>query len=179
MSIKRKVVPHVHFISIDNDLKELGLRQLYDEESKSFSYLIWDKETEDAVIIDPVKHQASRDAIVCTNLNLIYAINTHVHEDHISGAAALKSKFKGLKSVVSKASGADADEYIEDGDEIHFGNRYITAIATPGHTSGCMSFVLDDGKAVITGDTLSLGGVCTVVNECGGSVWALCAIDEQ
>lgn len=173
--IRRKVFHHDNVVNIDNELKELGLRQLYDAESKSFSYLIWDKETEEAVLIDPVRNQVSRDVIVCTNLKLMYAINTHVHEDHISGAALLKKKIKGLKSVISKASGADADEYIEDGDEIHFGKRHIVAIATPGHTSGCMSFLLDDGKAVITGDTLSLGGVdYNIVQECGGSVWSLC-----
>ncbi|KAL9189934.1 hypothetical protein ACHAXT_009609 [Thalassiosira profunda] len=153
---------------------ELGMRQLYDEESKTLSYLIWDKKTEDAVIIDPVRDQVARDLVVSTNLNLRFAINTHVHEDHVSGTKALKKKVKGLRSVISKDSCAEADEYIEDGDEIHFGTRFIVAIATPGHTNGCISFLLDDGKAVLTGDTLLVGGPGPVLEESGGSAWSLC-----
>ncbi|KAL7538137.1 hypothetical protein ACHAXR_008317, partial [Thalassiosira sp. AJA248-18] len=128
------------------------------EESNSFSYLIWDKDTEDAVIIDPVRNQVSRDIIASTNLHLLYAINTHVHEDRFSGGTSLKKKIKWLKTVISRPSKAEADQYIDDGDEIHFGNRHIVALATPGHTSGCMSFLLDDGKAVLTGDTLLVDG---------------------
>ena len=88
----------------NRDLGELGMRQLFDEESKSFSYLIWDKETEEAVLVDPVKGQVSRDILVSTNLHLVYAINTHVHEDRCSGTGLLKKKVKGLKSIISKAS---------------------------------------------------------------------------
>lgn len=149
------------------------MRQLYDEGSKTFSYLIWDKETEEAIIIDPVASEATRDAMLCTNLHLLYAINTHVHEDHINGANALKKKIPGLKSVISKASGAEADEYLDDGDEIHFGNRFVTAISTPGHTSHCMSFLLDDGKAILTGDTLPLNGRGLILPNSGGSAWQL------
>ena len=65
-----------HAPRVNKELKELGMRQLYDEGSKSFSYLIWDKKTEDAIIIDPVRDQVSRDLVVCTNLNLVYAVNT-------------------------------------------------------------------------------------------------------
>ena len=161
-----------HGPQTNRDLEELGIRQLFDEGSNSFSYLIWDKSTEEAVIVDPVRDQSARDLVVATNLHLLYAINTHVHEDHISGASTLKKKIKGLKSIISRGSGAAADEYIDDGDEIHFGNRHITALATPGHTSSCMSFMLDDGKAVLTGDTL-LVGTCGQVLE-NGSAWSLC-----
>eukprot|EP01083_Nonionella_stella_P288020 980340_1 len=122
---------HHHAHTINQDLEELGMRQLFDEKTNSFSYLIWDKGTEDAVIIDPVRDQVSRDLMVSTNLNLLYAINTHVHEDHMSGTSALKKRVKGLKSVISRSSGADADELIQDGDEIHFDNRHIVALATP------------------------------------------------
>lgn len=156
-SIKRQSL-HVKPFTISNELEEVGLRQLYDEQSKTFTYVVWDKETEEAVIIDPVHNQVKRDMTVCTNLHLVYAINTHVHDDHISGAALLRSKV-GLKSIISEASGADADELIRDGDQIHFGKRFMTAIATPGHTTGCMSFLLDDGKVVITGDLLSFDRV--------------------
>ncbi|KAL7465329.1 hypothetical protein ACHAXS_005655 [Conticribra weissflogii] len=125
------------------------MRQLYDGETRSFSYLIWDKTTEDAIIIDPVRDQVCRDLVVCTNLNLVYVVNSKVHDDFITGVSALKRKVKGLKSVISKESGADADEKINDGDQIHFGHRHIIAIKTPSQSSGCMSFLLDDNKAII------------------------------
>ncbi|KAL7536529.1 hypothetical protein ACHAWF_005488, partial [Thalassiosira exigua] len=121
---------------------------------------------------NPVCGQLSRDLIVSTNLHLLYAINTHVHEDHISGTSVLKKKVEGLRSVISRDSGAEADEYINDGDEIHFGNRHIVAVATPGHTSGCMSFLLDDGKAILTGDCLLVGGYGPVLES--GSAWSFC-----
>lgn len=138
-----------HAPHITKKLNELGMRQLYDGETRSFSYLIWDKTTEDAIIIDPVRDQASRDLVVCTNLKLVYVVNSLVHEDFITGVSALKKKVKGLKSVISKESGADADHKINDGDEIHFGHRYVVAISTPSQSSGCMSFLLDDNKAII------------------------------
>lgn len=113
---------------------EIGIRQLFDQESCTYTYLLWDKETEDAILVDPVDTQVKRDLLVATTLNLVFAVNTHCHADHISGTGVLKRKVKCFESVISKASGAEADELIEDGDEIHFGNRYITALATPGHT---------------------------------------------
>eukprot|EP00978_Attheya_sp_CCMP212_P021167 scaffold61530_cov51-Attheya_sp.AAC.2 len=137
---------------------EIGIRQLFDEDSRAFTYLLWDKHSEDAILVDPVVTQVNRDLLVTTTLNLVYAVNTHCHEDHISGTGILKKKVKGLRSVISKASKAKADELIRHGDEIHFGDRYITALATPGHTVGCISFLLDDGKAILTGDTLLVKG---------------------
>lgn len=159
--IKRNATHALKRLTINNELEEVGLRQLYDEQSNTYTYVIWDKVTEEAVIVNPVRTQLKRDLVVCTNLKLVYTINSHVHNNHCSGSLALKRSIKGLRSVISKASGADADELIQDGDEVHFGSRHIKAIATPGHTLGCMSFLLDDGKAIITGDTI-VGGVLSL-----------------
>ena len=152
--------------------KEIGMRQLFDAESCTYTYLLWDKDTDDAILVDPVNTQVKRDLLVATDFNLVYAVNTHCHADHISGTGILKRKVKGLKSVISKASQAKADEYIEHGDEIHFGNRHITALATPGHTKGCVSFLLDDKQAVLTGDTLFVMG-CGRTDFQGGSAETL------
>lgn len=118
-------------LEVSTPTDEIGIRQLFDEDYRTFIYLLWDKHSEDAILVDPVDTQVKRDLLVATTLNLVYAVNTHCHEDHISGTCILKKKVKGLKSVISKASKAKADEVIQHRDEIHFGDRYITALATP------------------------------------------------
>jgi sulfur dioxygenase len=159
---------HAHKARIHHRVGELGMRQLFDDETSTYTYLLWDKETEDAVLVDPVLSQIERDLRVSTNLHLIFGVNTHCHADHITATGELKKRVPGLQSVISKSSGARADIMIEDGDEIHFGNRFVTALATPGHTEGCTSFITDDGRAVLTGDTLFVMG-CGRTDFQGGS----------
>lgn len=166
--IERADVNHLHTIEESVPTTEIGMRQLFDDESSTYTYLLWDKDTDDAILIDPVKSQVNRDLIVATDFNLVYAVNTHCHADHITATGVLKTRVKGLKSVISKASGANADEHIGDGDKICFGNRHITALATPGHTEGCLSFLTDDNKAVLTGDALFIMG-CGRTDFQGGS----------
>lgn len=163
-----------HLPSIEEEVpsSEVGMRQLFDDESCTYTYLLWDKETDDAILVDPVNTQVKRDLLVATDFNLVYAVNTHCHADHISATGILKRKVKGLKSVISKASLAKADERIQPGDEIHFGNRHITALSTPGHTEGCLSFLTDDDKAVLTGDALLIMG-CGRTDFQGGSAETL------
>jgi len=170
--IRRKADTDYNGPSVATPTGGVGMRQMFDAESSTYTYLLWDKETEDAILVDPVDKEVNRDLLVTTTLNLVFAVNTHCHADHISGTGLLKKNVPGLKSVISKASGAKADETIENGDEIHFGNRFITALATPGHTEGCLSFLLDDGSAVLTGDALFIGG-CGRTDFQGGSAAAL------
>ncbi len=85
-------------------------------------------------------------------------LNTHVHADHVSGATLLRGKCPALRSAIASCSGAAAHVCIAAGDRVPFGGRYVSALATPGHTSGCMSFVTDDGLAVFTGDALLIRG---------------------
>jgi sulfur dioxygenase len=63
-----------------------------------------------------------------------------------------------FRSAISRASLAKADLLLNPGDKIYFGSRFIEARATPGHTDGCMSFVVDDHSMVFTGDTLLVRG---------------------
>ncbi|PNX54438.1 hydroxyacylglutathione hydrolase mitochondrial-like, partial [Trifolium pratense] len=84
------------------------------------------------------------------------------------------SKVPDVKSVISKASGATADIYVEQGDKIRFGNLYIEVRATPGHTLGCLTYVTGDGpdqpqpRMAFTGDTLLIRG-CGRTDFQGGS----------
>jgi sulfur dioxygenase len=152
----------------------ITMRQLFDNESSTYTYLLWDKTTKDAVLIDPVDTQVERDLKVATEegLNLIYGINTHAHADHITGTGILKEKVQGFQSVISKASKAKADVTVGPGDKIHFGNMYLEVRATPGHTEGCVSYVSNDTKMVFTGDTLLVQG-CGRTDFQGGSASTL------
>lgn len=138
----------------------LGIRQLFDGDSFTYTYLIWDESTKDAILIDPVDIQVDRDLEVCAELglNLVYGVNTHAHADHITGTGILKQKVPDFQSVIAESSTAVADVHLSHGDEIHFGNRYIKARATPGHTNGCLSYVADDQTGVFTGDALLIMG---------------------
>jgi len=138
----------------------MGREQLFDEESCTYTYLLWDKSTHDAVLVDPVDIQVDRDLEVIDSfdLNLVYAINTHAHADHITGTGLLKQRIPELESIISAASGAQSDQTISDGDTIVFGNQSLVVRSTPGHTLGCVSLVAGDESFVLTGDTLLVQG---------------------
>lgn len=156
-----------------NDNK-IGLRQLFDDESCTFTYLLWDESTKDAILVDPVDTHVDRDleVIQSLQLNLVYAINTHAHADHITGTGLLKEKLQALQSIISKASGAQSDLQIAHGDKIVFGERYVEVRSTPGHTAGCVCFVADDESFVLTGDTMLVQG-CGRTDFQGGSAETL------
>ncbi len=115
-----------------------------------------------------------RDAKLIKELNLTikYAINTHVHADHITGSGKLKQIFPGLKSGIAAVAGASADVQLKEFDWLTFGSRHVYCLSTPGHTAGCMSFVLDDKSMVFTGDALLIRG-CGRTDFQGGSAETL------
>ena len=135
-------------------------RQLFDPQSSTYTYLLADPATREAVLIDPVFEHARRDAALVEELGLKlrYTLETHVHADHVTGASLLR-KSLGSKIALAKASGAaGADTLLEDGDKVAFGKRFLEARATPGHTGGCLTYVLDDRSMAFTGDALLIRG---------------------
>jgi sulfur dioxygenase len=135
-------------------------RQLFDPQSSTFTYLLADESTREAVLIDPVFEQARRDAALLSELGakLRWTLETHIHADHVTGAWVLKHRL-GSSIGVGAATGAKgADRYLEDGDEILLGERSLRTLATPGHTSGCVTYVLDDLSRAFTGDCLLVRG---------------------
>uniref|UniRef100_A0A8D0BEX9 Persulfide dioxygenase ETHE1, mitochondrial n=1 Tax=Salvator merianae TaxID=96440 RepID=A0A8D0BEX9_SALMN len=138
----------------------LLFRQLFESESFTYTYLLADVKTKEAVLIDPVLETAKRDSTLVKQLglNLIYAANTHCHADHITGTGLLKKLLPGCRSVISKDSGAVADVFLEEGDVLKFGTFTLEARATPGHTDGCLTYVLNDSIMAFTGDALLIRG---------------------
>jgi len=138
----------------------LVFRQLFDPQSATYTYLLADRGSREALLIDPVFEQARRDAALIEELGLRlkWTLETHVHADHVTGAWLLRQKL-GSKIALAASSGAEgADRYIEPGERIGFGKRNVEARATPGHTSGCMTYVLDDASMAFTGDALLIRG---------------------
>lgn len=153
---------------------KIELKQLFDEESSTYTYLLWDPETKDAILIDPVDTQVDRDLqeIRDRKLRLMFGVNTHAHADHITGTGLIRRRVPGMRSVISTASEAQADVKVGPGDKIEFGKRSVTVRATPGHTAGCVSFVADDESFVLTGDALLIQG-CGRTDFQGGSAETL------
>lgn len=138
----------------------LIFRQLQDPASSTFTYLLADPDSRSAVLIDPVFEQAQRDAALIEELNvkLLFTLDTHLHADHITAAWILKRMLGSRIAIAAAAATEGADYELEPGDEVTFGNRSLEARPTPGHTDGCMSYVLDDKSMVFTGDALLIRG---------------------
>ena len=135
-------------------------RQLFDQQSSTYTYLLADPRTREAMLIDPVFEQARRDAALVAELDLklAWTLETHVHADHVTAGWLHKQRL-GSRIAISAASGAEgADRFLAPGDRVAFGRHALEARATPGHTNGCMTFVLDDGAMAFTGDALLIRG---------------------
>ncbi len=138
----------------------LIFRQSFDPASSTYTYLLADSNSREAVLIDPVFEQARRDrALICElGLNLIWTLETHVHADHVTGAWILKQR-TGSKIGVGSETGANgADRYLRQGDKVDFGKRWLEVRMTPGHTNGCLTYVLDDRSMAFSGDALLIRG---------------------
>ena len=138
----------------------LIFRQLFDAQSSTYTYLLGDAASGEALLIDPVFEHARRDMALLRELGLhpVATLDTHVHADHVTGAWLLKAG-SGSQIMLSEASGAaNADRLLNHGDRVAFGGRHVEVRATPGHTSGCLTYVLDDLSMAFTGDSLLIRG---------------------
>ncbi|XP_052003130.1 persulfide dioxygenase ETHE1, mitochondrial-like [Xyrauchen texanus] len=151
--------PHRFYIGMMGTQGVL-FRQLFEAESSTYTYLLADRDSREAVLIDPVLETVDRDLKLISDLGLTLTVaaNTHCHADHITGTGLLKKKVVGLKSAISKHSGATADILLSDGDQIAFGKHCLTVRETPGHTDGCVTYVTGDHCMAFTGDALLIRG---------------------
>ncbi|HVG02460.1 MAG TPA: MBL fold metallo-hydrolase [Nitrospira sp.] len=141
-------------------LLDVNSAQDIDDRAESRSYIVADRESHQAVIIDAVIENVDRDRTLLKELGLtlVFAIETHVHADHITAASMLKD-YTGAQIVYGGGTAGmvtGTDLFLPEGQELRFGGTAIRALATPGHTAGCMSYVLPG--AVFTGDALFIRG---------------------
>lgn len=134
-------------------------RQLIDFETNTYTYLIADEKTKEAAIIDSVIEQFERDLSLVKQLGLRlkYAIETHIHADHITGAAKLREVLACKTFVPSNSNVSCSDGELKNGDEIKLGEITIKAIATPGHTNSHNAYLINN-QILISGDSLFING---------------------
>lgn len=162
----------------------MEIKAFFEQESSTLCYLIWDEKTRDAVIIDPVlgydsvNHKTNTtfiDGVLSfvteENLTVHWALETHVHADHLSAGAYLRqelqaklgiahaicdvqSTFKDLLNLdaAQPVDGRPFDGRFKEGECIEAGTLTLRVLETPGHTPACISYYIED--ALFTGDAL-------------------------
>lgn len=137
-------------------------RQLFEPQSSAYTYLIGSEDSGEAVLIDPVLETVERDLELLDELQLIlkYTIETHIHADHVTGAARLRAS-TGCRCAVPERSGAShVDLPVREGQAIRVGGLELQPLYTPGHTDDHHSYYLDSNGfgRVFTGDALLIDG---------------------
>lgn len=136
----------------------MHFKQLYEDLSSTYTYLIACEDTREAVLIDPVYSTVDRDiqTINALGFKLVYTIDTHIHADHITSAKRLK-ELTGSKIIYPVASACDcADLRAEEGKPIQVGSVIIEPLFTPGHTDDHHAYKI--GNKLLTGDALLIDG---------------------
>lgn len=134
-------------------------RQLFEQETGTYTYLIADPETREAALVDPVVETLERDLQLLKELGLTlrYCLETHIHADHITATGKIRELTKCKGVVPVNASAECADIFLGDGEVLQVGSVEIRAIATPGHTDSHNAYLVN-GDRVLTGDSLLIRG---------------------
>ena len=138
----------------------LLFRQLFDADTGTFTYLLADVSSRKGLLIDSVFEQHERDFSLIRELGieLVASIDTHAHADHVTGSWLMHSAIGCAIGLAAAAGAENVTLPLVHGDRIAFGGRSLEVRATPGHTDGCISFVLDDQSMAFTGDALLVRG---------------------
>jgi glyoxylase-like metal-dependent hydrolase (beta-lactamase superfamily II)/rhodanese-related sulfurtransferase len=155
-------------------------RQLFDPQSSTYTYLLADTRTREALLIDPVFEQARRDAALVKELGLrlVATLETHVHADHVTAAWLLKQKL-GSRIGVPAAGGAQGADFEVADEPVRFGSSSLEPRHTPGHTGGCTTYVLDDRSMAFTGDALLIRGCGRTDFQSGDARQLFRSVHEQ
>ena len=151
-------------------------RQLFEPGSSTYTYLLGCPDTRQAVLVDPVLDAVDRDLATVQELGLTlaYTLETHVHADHITSAARLRS-LVGSKIACPEMDGlAEADVGVSEMKPLTVGSIRLKPLFTPGHTDAHHSYLVDTGEEVrvMTGDALLIDG-CGRTDFQGGSAETL------
>jgi len=133
-------------------------KQVFDQKSSTYTYLIASSKGREALIIDPVLENVEEYLKLLTDLDLklVKVIDTHIHADHVTGASRLKNKTK-CSTIMGENTPADSVEIkVKDEEIIQLDHLKIKALYTPGHTSDSYSFLMDN--YLFSGDTLLING---------------------
>ena len=133
-------------------------KQVFDQKSSTYTYLIASAEGREALIIDPVIENIEDyiNLLKELNLKLVKVIDTHIHADHVTGAGKLRDKTK-CATIMGEHTPTDAvDIKVKDEEIIKLDQLKIKALHTPGHTSDSFSFLMDN--YLFSGDTLLING---------------------
>ena len=156
------------------------LIQQFDEVSFTYTYILMDSDTNEAVIIDPVdtKLNSLINFVNEKKLNIRFVLETHAHADHITSAGNLCKMTGAIAATPAHCNITNAEIQLEDHQQLVFGkNQVITAIHTPGHTAGSMSFIWNNN--VFTGDTLLINGCGRTDFQSGSSQELYKSITEK
>ena len=133
-------------------------KQLFDQKSSTYTYLIASSKGREALVIDPVLDNVEEYLNLLTELDLklVKVIDTHIHADHVTGAGKLRNETK-CATIMGESSPADTVEIkVKDEEIIKLDNLKIKALYTPGHTSDSYSFLMNN--YLFSGDTLLING---------------------
>jgi glyoxylase-like metal-dependent hydrolase (beta-lactamase superfamily II) len=137
-------------------------RQLFEPVSSAYTYLIACKETREAALIDPVLEMTERDLRLLQDLGLTlkYTIETHIHADHVTGAARLRELTHCKAAVPERSAAVHVDLPVREGEPIVVGKLRLEPLYTPGHTDDHHAYFLEAGGCarIFTGDVLMIDG---------------------
>lgn len=135
-------------------------RQLFDSVSSTYTYILGCSSTFDAVVIDPVFEQHTRDTALIRELglNVRYVLDTHCHADHVTGAWLIHEALNAQVVISGRCTAENVGLPVDHGDVLEFGRCSLTVRATPGHTGGCVTYVTHNEDMAFTGDCLMIRG---------------------
>jgi len=159
----------------------LLFRQLFDADTGTFTYLLADVDSRAGVLIDPVFERHSRDLALIRELGitLVATLDTHAHADHVTGSWLMHQATGCAIGLAAAAGATHVTLPLQHGDQVRFGSRHLQVRSTPGHTNGCISFVLDDQSMAFSGDALLVRGCgrCDFQQGNAHTLWS--SITEQ
>ena len=138
----------------------LLFRQLFDVDTGTYTYLLVDVPSGEGVLIDSVFERHARDLALIQELDidLVVCLDTHAHADHVTGSWLMHEATGCAIGLAAAARAENVTRPLQHGDRVSFGGRSLEVRSTPGHTNGCLTFVLDDQSMAFTGDALLVRG---------------------